>query len=94
MTHATISSPRVYVGTNGKYNAGSLAGAWLDLSKFKDFDAFMNECRRVHKDERDPEFMIQDVECWPDGFSAPECISRKEFDDVVTAWRESVEEDE
>lgn len=94
MTHATISSPRVYVGTYGKYNAGSLAGAWLDLSKFKNFDAFMNECRRVHKDERDPEFMIQDVECWPDGFSAPECISRKEFDDVMTAWRESAEEAE
>ena len=94
MTHATISSPRVYVGTYGKYNAGSLAGAWLDLSKFKDFDAFMNECRRVHKDERDPEFMIQDVECWPDGFSAPECISREEFDDVMTAWRESAEEAE
>ena len=94
MTHATISSPRVYVGTYGKYNAGSLAGAWLELSQFDNFDAFMKKCKEVHKDERDPEFMIQDVECWPDGFSAPECISREEFDDVMTAYRESIEADE
>ena len=94
MTNATNNGPRVYVGTYGKYNAGSLAGAWLELSQFENFDAFMKKCKEVHKDERDPEFMIQDVECWPDGFSAPECISREEFDDVMTAWRESVKETE
>lgn len=94
MTHATICSPRVYVGTYGKYNAGSIAGAWLELSQFDNFDAFMKKCKELHKDEHDPEFMIQDVECWPDGFSAPECISREEFDDVMTAWRESAEEAE
>lgn len=94
MTNATNNGPRVYVGTYGKYNAGSLAGAWLELSQFDSFDAFTKRCKELHKDERDPEFMIQDVECWPDGFSAPECISRKEFDDVMTAWRESIEETE
>ena len=94
MINATINGPRVYVGTYGKYNAGSLAGAWLDLSQFDNFDAFMKKCKEVHKDERDPEFMIQDVECWPDGFSAPESISRAEFNDVITAWKESKEEAE
>lgn len=94
MINATINGPRVYVGTYGKYNAGSLAGAWLDLSKFSNFDAFMKKCKEVHRDERDPEFMIQDVECWPDGFSAPESISRAEFNDVITAWKESKEEAE
>lgn len=94
MTHAQINGPRVYVGTYGKYNAGSLAGAWLELSQFDNFDAFMKKCKELHKDERDPEFMIQDVELWPDGFSAPKCISREEFDDVMTAYRESIEADE
>lgn len=82
------------MGTYGKYNSGSLAGAWLELSQFDNFDAFMQKCKEVHKDERDPEFMIQDVECWPDGFSSPEWIGREEFDDVMAAWRESVEEAE
>ena len=32
MEATTLSEARVYVGTYGKYNNGSLFGAWLDLS--------------------------------------------------------------
>ena len=56
---------KLYVGTYAKYNAGSIAGAWLDLDKFKDAEEFEATCRRLHKDERDPEFMFQDVETDP-----------------------------
>ena len=34
MEAATLSEARVYVGTYGKYNNGSLFGAWLDLSDY------------------------------------------------------------
>ena len=33
---------RCYVGTYGKYNAGSLAGAWLDLSDYPTYQDFLN----------------------------------------------------
>ena len=64
---------KVYVGTYAKYNAGSLKGAWIDLDKFKNYEEFVKECRRVHRGEHDPEFMVQDVEHdgadWQAGFT-------------------------
>lgn len=56
---------KLYVGTYHKYNNGSLGGAWIDLDKFKDGKEFEAACRRLHRDERDPEFMFQDVEIDP-----------------------------
>lgn len=56
---------KLYVGTYHKYNNGSLGGAWIDLDKFKDGKEFEAACRRLHRDERDPEFMFQDVETDP-----------------------------
>ena len=79
---------KVYVGTYGKYNAGSLAGAWLDLNTFENYAAFVAKCREVHKDEEDPEFMIQDTEDFPDGLSCMEWISEEEFNDVRAAEKE------
>lgn len=79
---------RVYVGTYGKYNAGSIAGKWVDLSDFKNYDQFVKACAEVHKDERDPEFMIQDYEGMPDGLACGEWISREEFDDIRQAEAE------
>lgn len=46
----------------------------------------------LHKDESDPEFMCQDTEYMPDGISFPESFSRQDFDDVITAYKESLEE--
>ena len=64
---------KVYVGTYGKYNNGSLDGDWLDLDKFNSYEEFLAACRQLHKDELDPEFMIQDTETdgedWQAGFT-------------------------
>jgi antirestriction protein len=60
---------RIYVGTYGKYNAGSIKGAWLDLEDYSDKDAFLTACAELHKDESDPEFMFQDSEGIPYGYA-------------------------
>ena len=62
METATLSEARVYVGTYGKYNNGSLFGAWLDLSDYSDKEDFYEACRELHKDEEDAEYMFQDWE--------------------------------
>lgn len=59
------NSPRVYVGTYHKYASGDLFGAWLDLDNYAGADEFLNACRELHKDEKDPEFMLQDYENMP-----------------------------
>ena len=48
METATLSEARVYVGTYGKYNNGSLFGAWLDLSDYADKEEFYEACRELH----------------------------------------------
>ena len=50
METATLSEARVYVGTYGKYNNGSLFGAWLDLSDYTDKEEFYEACRELHKE--------------------------------------------
>ncbi|MCQ2232459.1 MAG: antirestriction protein ArdA [Paludibacteraceae bacterium] len=56
---------KVYCGTYAKYNNGSIQGAWLDLFDYSDADEFFDDCRELHKDEDDPEFMFQDYEGFP-----------------------------
>lgn len=71
---------KLYVGTYAKYAAGSLKGAWLDLAKFENAEAFEAACRRLHKDEMDPEFMFQDVETsedWEEGLYSESAIPRE-----------------
>ena len=60
MKTTALSEASVYVGTYGKYNNGSLLGAWLDLSDYADKEEFYEACRELHKDEEDAEFMFQD----------------------------------
>lgn len=86
------NTPKAYIGTYAKYNNGSLYGAWMDLTKYANYDDFLSACHKLHKDESDPEFMCQDTECMPDGLSFPESFSRKDFEDVITAYKESLEE--
>ena len=57
--------PRIYVGTYAKYNDGSIDGKWIDLSKYNTYEEFVDACRELHKDEKDPEFMVQDYENFP-----------------------------
>lgn len=61
----TDTTPKVYCGTYEKYNNGSIAGAWLDLSDYSDAAEFWQACKELHKDERDPEYMFQDFEGFP-----------------------------
>ena len=83
-----MATTKCYVGTYGKYNSGSLAGAWLDLSNYENYAAFVAACRELHKNEREPEFMIQDWESLPDGFSSSEWINEQEFNDIKEAMQE------
>lgn len=86
-----VYNSKVYVGTYAKYNNGSIAGAWIALADCKDYDDFLAKCREVHKNERDPEFMIQDCECMPDGLTCMEWLSRDEFEDIKKAMYEQEE---
>jgi len=83
-----MANPRVYVGTYGKYNRGSLAGGWLSLKECKDYQDFLRKCGRLHRGEHDPEFMIQDCEDFPDGLNCGEWLSEQDFKDVIAACEE------
>lgn len=79
---------RVYVGTYKKYNEGSINGGWLDLADYPSYRDFLGACHRLHKDESDPEFMIQDSEGFPDGLDCMEWMSEEEFNEVKKAMNE------
>lgn len=53
----------IYVGTYKKYNEGNLFGEWLNLYNYSDFEELEKAMKKLHKDEQEPEFMIQDWEC-------------------------------
>ena len=62
------NAPSVYVGTYGKYNSGSINGAWVHLDQFDNEEEFLEYCAELHKDEEDPEFMFQDFENFPEAY--------------------------
>ena len=74
-TTTTTTGPALYVGTYAKYNAGSIAGQWLQLEDYSSPEDFMAACAEIHADEGDPEFMFQDFEgfprCWYSECGAP-----------------------
>ena len=55
----------IYVGTYAKYSSGSIFGMWIDLERVSDAEEFFEVCRELHKDEEDPEFMMQDYQGFP-----------------------------
>ena len=77
--------PAVYCGTYGKYNEGSLFGAWLDLRMFDSYDEFIEVCQQLHADEEDPEFMFQDYQCFPEYWYS-ECELNEEVFDKIKAF--------
>lgn len=83
----------VYVGTYAKYNDGNLAGSWIALAKCEDYRDFLQKCREAHKDECDPELMIQDCEDMPDGLTCGESLSETEFNDIKIAIKEADEKE-
>ena len=68
----------VYVGTYHKYNCGSLKGAWVNLESFDDEDELMEFLHRLHADESDPEFMMQDYMNFPRRFYS-ESMNESDF---------------
>lgn len=77
--------PRIYVGTYAKYNDGDISGEWVDLTDFAhDYDGFVEHCREIHKDEKDPEFMIQDYEGYPSSmYHEAGLPTEEEFDKII-----------
>lgn len=76
-------NPALYVGTYGKYNSGSLYGMWVDLATFSNYQEFIEFCRLLHWDERDPELMFQDFEGFPEEWYSECGIGEKTFDLIV-----------
>ena len=73
----------IYVGTYSKYANGCLDGAWLNLDDFVDFDDFERKCKEIHRDEQDPEFMIQDYE-------AGYLINKRNYQESGISWIEEI----
>ena len=90
----TIESPAIYVGTYHKYNSGSLKGGWLRLADYETYNDLLKACAKLHSDEADPEFMIQDCENMPDGLTVMEWMSEQEFNDIKLAMKEEQQEEE
>lgn len=93
------NAPRIYVSSYAKYNAGSLAGAWLDLSDYADKDDFIAAAEALVK-EPDPELMFSDWESIPDGMVGeswinPEVWEWVALDDnerkIVKLYRDNVD---
>lgn len=87
-------NPSVYCGTYGKYNNGSLFGLWLDITKFNDYDEFIDVCRQLHADEEDPELMFQDYECFPRELYSESCMDEDTFDKILEYGELSEDEKE
>lgn len=73
---------KVYISTWKKYNEGNLYGQWIDLNKINTYADFLTKCAEIHKDESDPEFMIQDTDNMPDGLNCGEWMSEQDFKDI------------
>ena len=71
---------RAYVGTYAKYNEGSIAGAWIELEGFTDAEQFQAVCAELHKEESDPEIMIQDFEGFPKRYYSESGLSDDLFE--------------
>lgn len=74
--------PALYVGTYHKYNCGELFGAWLDLTKFYDYEEFIEVCHKLHADEPDVELMFQDYMYFPDQWYSEGSLSEEVFNKI------------
>ena len=70
----TNTQSRIYVGTYGKYNNGSIQGAWLNLADYASHDAFEEACQELHG-PGEHEFMFQDWENIPEGIVTESSLS-------------------
>ena len=84
----STTTPAVYVGTYHKYNCGSIAGKWLDLTEFDGEQDFLAACSALHADEEDPELMFQDWEGIPSGLASESHVNWA----FIDAYRQAKEE--
>ena len=86
--------PAVYVGTYGKYNEGSIYGAWLYPGDYDSISEFFDACKNLHKDEPEGarEFMFQDKEYIPDSLYTECSFTDAEFA-YCKAWDEADDAD-
>lgn len=77
-----MRTPKVYVGTYAKYNAGSLDGKWLSLDDYTDKDEFEAACQELHG-PGEHEFMFQDTENIPSRFISESRIDPEVWSDWV-----------
>lgn len=75
-----IADATIYVGTYKKYNEGSLYGDYLKLSDYASKEDFYKTCRKLHKDEQEPEYMFQDFEDIPRSLIAESWLSDRFFE--------------
>jgi antirestriction protein len=76
-----LNAACIYVGTYRKYNEGSIFGEWIDLDKISDYEELLEVCHKLHSDEDDPEFMVQDYQNFPRDFYS-ECLDEDDFDKI------------
>lgn len=77
-----MENPALYCGTYHKYNNGSIDGKWMDLTDYSSVGEFLEACRELHKDEKDPEFMFQDFENFPE-YMYSESLSAKDLEPIL-----------
>ena len=84
MTIEAKNKMRVYVGTYGKYNHGSIQGAWLNIEDYNSIDEFYDACHQIHAKEikvfGDVELMFQDFEGIPRALISESYINPILFD--------------
>lgn len=80
-TGITDNNACVYVGTYNKYNCGSLGGAWVDLESFHNEKELMRFLYRLHADEAEPEFMVQDYMNFPKRLYS-ESMNEQDFEEL------------
>lgn len=80
-----ILEAKIYVGTYAKYNDGDLDGTWFELKKYETYQDFIDDCKRYHRDEEDPELFFQDWEYIPEKWISESTLDERFFDlkDVI-----------
>lgn len=78
----------IYVGTYAKYNSGSIKGAWLKLADYPSQEELGEAMAKIHADEHDPEYMIQDWEGFPEGMCSEYGIA-DEFWELLEAMEQA-----
>lgn len=86
---------KIYVGTYAKYNNGTIFGEWLNAEDYSDKQEFAEACKKLHKDESNPELMFQDYEGFPSVFYGESNIDSRLWDylgldelgrEIVEVW--------